>query len=151
MLLKVANIFSNKKKWLSKSMSYNENKVNSFANTKLTDSQVRSQCPLSYKTKVLLLISFYHNSLKALRLTFLKYIWWTFFSLSEYWENEGQNWAKNYFHLYELLYKQICDFLCFSLYEMRPCVFLLFEYFWNDLLLIVFVQNVVLKFVKILQ
>ena len=44
---------------------------------------------------------------------YFQYIFSTFFVLSEYWEIEGQNWAKNElgFLLYEFLHQQICGFL----------------------------------------
>ena len=40
-------------------------------------------------------------------------IYRTFFVLSEYWENKGQNWKKNKlgFLLYKLLQQYICGFL----------------------------------------
>ena len=77
--------------------------------------------------------------------------------LSEYWENEDQNWAKSKldFLLYELLHKQICGFFSLKFILPRPKkyrgrIFILFKYFLNNLFLIVFVQNVISKFVKVL-
>ena len=65
--------------------------------------------------------------------------------LSEYWENEGQNWAKSKldFLLYELLHEQICGFFLLKFILPRPKQN-------NNLFLIVFVQNVISKFVKVL-
>ena len=70
--------------------------------------------------------------------------------LSEYWENEGQHWAKRKldFLLYELLHEQICGFFSLKLILPRPkqnrgCIFILFKYFLNNLFSIVFVQNVI--------
>ena len=47
--------------------------------------------------------------------------------LSEYWENEGQNWAKSKldFLIYELLHEQMCGF--FSLKFKTVDAFLLFS------------------------
>ena len=77
--------------------------------------------------------------------------------LSEYWENEGHNWAKSKldFLLYELLHKQICGFFSLKFILPRPKqnrgrIFILFKYFLNSLFLIVFVQNVISKFFKVL-
>ena len=44
---------------------------------------------------------------------YFQYIFCTFFVLSEYLENKGQNWTKNKlgFLLYELLHQYICGFL----------------------------------------
>ena len=91
---------------------------------------------------------------------YFQYIFCTFFVLSEYWENKGQNWTKNKlgFLLYELLHQCICGFLQFFLTEMhitktqknRGRIFLLFKYFLDNLFLTVFVQNVISKFVKVL-
>ena len=93
-------------------------------------------------------------------LQYFQYIFCTFFILSEYWENKGQNWTKNKlgFLLYELLHQYICGFLQFFLTEMhitktqknRGRIFLLFKYFLDNLFLTVFVQNVISKFVKAL-
>ena len=82
----------------------------------------------------------------------------TFFNVYDlpFWENEGQRWTKKYFFLlHELLHQQNCLFYnFFPLRSTKPkperkraLVFLLFKYFWNNLLLILFVQNVVLNFV----
>ena len=91
---------------------------------------------------------------------YFQYIFCTFFVLSEYLENKGQNWTKNKlgFLLYELLHQYICGFLQFFLTEMhitktqknRGRIFLLFKYFLDNLFLTVFVQNVISKFVKVL-
>ena len=91
---------------------------------------------------------------------YLQYIFCTFFVLSEYWENVGQNWTKNklVFLFYELLHQHICGFLQFFLTAMhitktqknRGCIFLLFKYFLDNLFLTVIVQNVISKFVKVL-
>ena len=77
--------------------------------------------------------------------------------LSEYWKKEGQNWAKSKldFLLYELLHKQICVFFLLKFIlprskQSRGRIFILFKYFLNNLFLIVFVQNVISKFVKVL-
>ena len=84
-------------------------------------------------------------------------MFFTFSMLSEYWENEGQNWAKSklYFPLYELLHEQISVFFSLKFILPRPKqnrgrIFIIFKYFLNDLFLIVFVQNVISKFVKVL-
>ena len=77
--------------------------------------------------------------------------------LSEYWKNYGQNWAKSKldFLLYELLHEQIRDFFSLKFILPRPKqnrgrIFILFKYFLNNLFLIVFVQNMISKFVKVL-
>ena len=77
--------------------------------------------------------------------------------LSEYWENEGQNWAKSKLHflLYDFLHEQIWGFLSLKFILPRPKqnrgrIFILFKYFLNNLFLIVFFQNVISKFVKVL-
>ena len=70
-----------------------------------------------------------------------QFIFCTFFVLFEYWENEGQNWAKIElgFLLHEFLHQQVCG-----------CIYILFKYFLNNLFLTVFVQNVISKFLKVL-
>ena len=77
--------------------------------------------------------------------------------VSEYWENEGQNWARSKldFLLYELLHEQICVFFSLKFILRRPKqnrgrIFVLFKCFLNNLFLIIFVQNVISKFVKVL-
>ena len=77
--------------------------------------------------------------------------------LSEYWENEDQTWAKSKldFLLYELLHEQICGFFSLKFILPRPKqnrgrIFIIFKYFFNNLFLIVFFQNVISKFVKVL-
>ena len=77
--------------------------------------------------------------------------------LSEYWENEGQNWAKSKldFLFYELLHEQICGFSSLKFILPRPkqnrgSIFILFKYFLNNMFLIVCIQNVISKFVKVL-
>ena len=77
--------------------------------------------------------------------------------LSEYWENEGKNWVKSKldFLSYELLHEQICVFFSQKFILPRPKqnsgrIFILFKYFLNDLFLIIFVQNVISKLVKVL-
>ena len=58
--------------------------------------------------------------------------------LSEYWENEGQHWAKSKpdFLLYGLLHKQICVFFSLKFILPRPKqnrgrIFILFKYFFE--------------------
>ena len=77
--------------------------------------------------------------------------------LSEYWENKGQNWANSKldFLLYELLQEQICGFFPLKFILPRPKqnrgrIVILLKHFLNNLFLIVFVQNVISKFVKVL-
>ena len=77
--------------------------------------------------------------------------------LSEYWENEGQNWAKSKvdFPLYELLHEQILGFFSLKFILRRPKknrgrIFIIFKYFLNNLFLIIFFQNVISKFAKVL-
>ena len=77
--------------------------------------------------------------------------------LSKYWENEGQNWAKSKldFRLQKLLHEQICGFFSLKFILPRPKqnrrrIFILLKYFLNNLFLIVFVQNMISKFVKVL-
>ena len=88
---------------------------------------------------------------------YFQYIFCTFSMLSEYWENEDQNWAKSKldFLIYELLHEQISGFFSLKFILPRPKqirgrIFILFKYFLNNLFLIVFVQNVISKFVKVL-
>ena len=75
--------------------------------------------------------------------------------LSEYWKNEDQNWAKSKldFLFYELLQEQTFFSLKFMLprpKQNRERIFILFKYFLNNVFLIVFVQNVISKFVEVL-
>ena len=110
--------------------------------------------------QALLLPCFQHFQYFCNIFQYFQYIFCTFFVLSEYLENKGQNWTKNKlgFLLYELLHQCICGFLQFFLTEMhitktqknRGRIFLLFKYFLDNLFLTVFVQNVISKFVKVL-
>ena len=88
---------------------------------------------------------------------YFQYIFCTFFVLSKYWENKGQNWWKNKlgFLLYELPHRHICSFLCFFSHwnaynqdlKNRGRIFFLSQYFLDNLFLTVIVQNVISKFV----
>ena len=64
--------------------------------------------------------------------------------LSECWENEGQNWAKSnrFFSLKFILPRPK---------QNRGRIFILFKYFLNNLFFIIFIQNVISKFVKVLS
>ena len=77
--------------------------------------------------------------------------------LSEHWKNEDQNWAKSKldFLFYELLHEQTCGFFSLKFIlprskQNRERIFILFKYFLNNVFLIVFVQNVISKFVEVL-
>ena len=92
---------------------------------------------------------------------YFQYIFHTFFVLFEYWGNESQNWAKNEIFFYftsSCTNKSVVFYGFFSLKCILPRpkqnrwrIFILSKYFMNNLFLTVFVQNVISKFVKVLQ
>ena len=90
---------------------------------------------------------------------YFKCIFCTFFVLSEYSENKGQNWTKN--TRFSTLRAPAPIPLWFSIVfshwnvcnqdpKSRGWIFLLFKYFLDNLFLTAFVQNAISKFVEVL-
>ena len=79
-----------------------------------------------------------------------KYIQFTFFMHSEYWENKGQSWTQNYllYFISSCANRIAVSNDLFALVRSQPREkqnrvrdFMLFKYFLNNLLVIVFMQK----------
>ena len=79
---------------------------------------------------------------------------------TEYRENKSQSWAINYFSYFMssltnriAVFKNLFAMMCSQTRDKQnlACDFLLFKYFLNNLLLTIFMQNMLSKLIKLLQ